>query len=159
MKPGPAPTPTALLRARGSWRAQTRTSEPKPQMGRPPCPSWLSKDAKTEWRRLVTLLNNARVLAKSDGNALARYCRLWERWQGAERFILEHGSTYRTKDKNGEPAGHRAFPQVAIAAQLAQQLTRLEHEFGLTPAARSRVTAEEREETSSNGGDKSRFFR
>ena len=158
MKPGPAPTPTAILRARGSWRAKTRTSEPRPRLGKPPCPRWLSKDAKTEWRRLATLLDDARVLAKSDGNSLSRYCIFLTRWRDAELYILEHGSTYRTKDKNGKPAGHRPFPQVAIAAQLARELARLEREFGLTPAARSGVTAEKREESTSNSGDKSRFF-
>lgn len=38
--------------------------------------------------------------------------------------------------------GFRAFPQVGIAEKLSVQLTRLEQEFGLTPAARSRVSVQ-----------------
>lgn len=36
------------------------------------------------------------------------------------------------------------WPQVAIANKLAQQLSRLEAEFGMTPSARSRIQVEQR---------------
>ena len=59
-----------------------------------------------------------------------------------EDFIDQHGEVYATKDRDGKSAGFRAFPQVRIAEKLSVQLTRLEQEFGLTPAARSRASVQ-----------------
>ena len=50
-------------------------------------------------------------------------------------------------------------PQKLKRKVYERELARLESEFGLTPAARSGVTAEKREESASTSGDKSRFFR
>ncbi len=103
-------------------------------------PAWLDDDAKRAWRRLIPLLEQMNVLTRIDGNALARYCQLWSRWKRAELFIQKHGDTYPIKDEKGKIRCLQQFPQVAIANKLAQQLTRLEQEFGLTPSARSRIT-------------------
>ena len=43
------------------------------------------------------------------------------------------------KDESGRVKYMQQWPQVAIANKLAQQLTRLEQEFGMTPSARSRI--------------------
>jgi hypothetical protein len=37
------------------------------------------------------------VLSRIDGNALARYCRLWSRWRKAEAFIDKNGKMYRSR--------------------------------------------------------------
>jgi P27 family predicted phage terminase small subunit len=79
------------------------------------------------------------VLTKADGNTLSRYCRLWSRWRKAEAFIDQHGEVYPLKDDAGNVKCVQQWPQVAIANKLAQQLTRLEQEFGLTPSARARL--------------------
>ncbi len=141
-KRGPAPTPTNLLRLRGSPLATKRreTTEPKPDMTRPRCPSWLDEEAKLAWRQVVPQLDTMRVLARIDGNALARYCQLWSRWKKAELFVQKHGDTYPLKDESGRIKCLMQFPQVAIAHKLAGQLTRLEQEFGMTPSARARIT-------------------
>ena len=141
---GPAPTPTAMLKLRGSWRAKTREGEPQPPPGRPKCPQWLDDDAKKVWRQLVPQLDEMGVLTKVDANALARYCRLWSRWRQAEAFIDRHGEVYPLKDEHGKVRYFQQFPQVSIANKLAQQLTRLEQEFGMTPSARSQIDVEVR---------------
>lgn len=76
-----------------------------------------------------------RVLTKADGNALARYCKLWSRWRAAEKFLDKHGTTY---DGDG---GLRSYPQVRESSMLVGHLARLEQQFGLTPAARARLIA------------------
>ncbi len=166
MKPGPAPTPTQILHNRDSWRAKTRVGEPKPEMGKPMCPRWLTGRPKKEWNRIAKLTDEMGVLAKTDGNALARYCQLWHRWLEAEEFLQLHGSTYpiyskSMKDEKGKPlaTGFQLFPQVKVASNLAQLLARLENEFGLTPAARTRVISTEAEEGENRGGPgKARYF-
>ncbi len=46
---------------------------------------------------------------------------------------------YPLKDDAGQPKSFQPWPQVSIANKLAQQLTRLEQEFGMTPSTRSRL--------------------
>ena len=46
---------------------------------------------------------------------------------------------YPIKNDAGKVKCFQQWPQVAIANKLAQQLTRLEQEFGMTPSARSRI--------------------
>jgi P27 family predicted phage terminase small subunit len=113
--------------------------EPKGPPGTPKCPSWLDKDAKAAWRQIVPMLEQMGVLTRIDVNALARYCRLWSRWRRAEKFIEEKGEVYTLRDEKGNVRCVQQFPQVGIANKLAQQLTRLEQEFGMTPSARTRI--------------------
>jgi P27 family predicted phage terminase small subunit len=138
---GPVPTPTAILKQRGSWRAKAREGkEVKGPVGTPICPSWLNQEAKNTWKRIVPKLRAMNVLTMIDGEALARYCQVSSRWKRAELFIQKHGDTYPLKDEKGQIRCLQQFPQVAIANKLAIQLARLEQEFGLTPSARSRIT-------------------
>jgi P27 family predicted phage terminase small subunit len=155
---GPAPTPTAKLKLRGSTLVTQRRERLEAQgpVGKPQCPQWLDADAKAMWRRLTPLLESMGVLTRIDGNALARYCRLWSRWLKAEAFIEERGEMYPLKDESGQVKYFQQWPQVAIASKLAQQLTRLEQEFGMTPAARTRIQVSSQPKDQISG--KSRFF-
>ena len=140
---GRKPTPTAILKARGSWRAKTRKREPNPDKGRPRVPSFLKGTAKTEWLKLVEMLERMSILTKIDGNALARYCRLWQRWREAEEFLRKKGSDqYEVKDGKGRVVSYRMYPMAKSAATLAVELRRLEQEFGLTPSSRTRISQE-----------------
>jgi len=125
--------------------------------GRPKCPTWLDEEAKAAWRQVVPMLEGMGVLTKADGNALARYCRIWSRWRKAEDFIDEHGLVYPLKDDDGNVKCVQQWPQVSIANKLAQQLTRLEGEFGLTPSARARLQLAPAG-TELPDHDKARFF-
>lgn len=155
---GPAPTPTPVLKLRGSTlvtkrREQTDVTGPA---GRPDRPDWLDADAQATWDRLVPILEAMGVLTRIDANALSRYCRLWSRWRRAEAFIDQHGEMYPLKDEGGKVRYFQQWPQVAVASKLAQQLTRLEQEFGMTPSARARIHVAQAE--SEKPSAKSRFF-
>src|SRR5690606_38689689 len=108
--------------------------------------------------QVVPLLLEMGVLTKVDGNALGRYCQLWSRWKAAELFIQKHGSVYPIKDERGRTKCVQQFPQVAIAHRLSLALTRLEAEFGLTPAGRSRIQVGSSSQLN-DAPDKSHFFR
>lgn len=160
MRRGPAPTPTKILEVRGSRRAGRNPSEPQPDKGRPRMPAWLKGTARREWKAIVEMLDRMGILTKVDRNALARYCRLWQRWRKAEEFIEEHGDQYPMKNKKGVTIGFRLFPSARMASVLAVELRRLECEFGLTPASRTRITAEATQAGQSvSEPHKSRFFK
>ncbi len=158
-KRGPKPTPTAVLKLRGSTlvTARREAAEVQGPAGTPDPPDWLDDEARETWDRLVPMLEGMGVLTRIDGHALARYCRLWSRWRRAEAFIEEKGEMYPLRDDAGKVKYFQQWPQVAVANKLAQQLTRLEGEFGMTPSARSRIqlapVAGERRT------DKSKYFR
>ncbi len=138
-KRGPPRTPTSILKARGSWLVNHRDGEPIPESGSPPCPRWLSKPAKQVWRQVTQQLDQMGVLAKPDGNALARYCMLWIRWRQSAEFIGKYGESYPLKDNTGAVKCFQQWPQVAVVNKLSVLLLRLEQEFGLTPAARAGI--------------------
>ncbi len=155
---GPAPTPTPVLKLRGSTLATKRREqlEAKGPAGVPDRPDWLDEQARQVWDQLVPLLEMMGVLTRVDGNALSRYCRIWTRWRKAEEFIDDKGEMYPLKDDKGAVKCFMQWPQVAIAHKLAQQLTRLEQEFGMTPASRTRIQVAHHGPAKATG--KSRFF-
>lgn len=85
------------------------------------------------------------VLAETDGNAMARYCENFVRWRKAIKHIQQYGESYPLKDKNGTVKCFNPWPQVVSERNLAVSLLRLEQEFGLTPAARTRITVDVQE--------------
>lgn len=131
---GPAPTPTAVLKARGSWRGNINKSEPKPPPGAPTKPDWLTKPASAAWDQLLAQLAPLGLATVIDGNALARYCDALVRWKQAAAALDEMGQTYCTEQGMELPR-----PEVGIYQKLAVLLGKIEAEFGLTPASRSRI--------------------
>jgi P27 family predicted phage terminase small subunit len=91
----------------------------------PTVPSWLSSDAKREWRRVMPALVDRRILTEADLGSLEHYCVACGRIREIERLIQGGGAvidpaTFRMQDK---------------AMQTARQLAA---ELGLTPVSRSR---------------------
>lgn len=145
---GPAPTPTRILALRGSPRAGLNPGEPHPDVELPPAPTWIGDDAKKAYDALGARLLALGIMTGVDENALARYAVLWVRYRRCEEFVAKHGEAYPTRGRDkwdGTPGtllGFKAYPQAKMALGLAAELLRLEREFGLTPAARARLSAE-----------------
>ena len=140
---GPIPQPTRLKVLRGNpGRRRLSKGEPKPSDALPRCPRDLQPAARAVWKQLIPELAEMGILTHVDGRTLERYCVLWVRWQRAETFICKNGDVFAIKDDTGRVKYLQCFPQVAIANQLAQQLHRIEQDFGMTPASRSRVRVE-----------------
>lgn len=165
---GPAPTPTKILEMRGSWRAKINSGEPQPEPGPPRTPRRLNTAAKRIWRELTRQLDDIGLVTKLDGYQLERYCTMFVRWRECEDFIGKNGVTYtlRAEDStryigrlpNGGDfiAGFAEYPQVKESHRLDKALKQIEAQFGLTPAARARltVTAPEQEDDKTE-----RFFK
>lgn len=104
-------------------KPSTITGSTLPVHGLPSAPSWLSKYAKTEWRRVVPSLVERRVLDTADLASLEHYCLSVGRVREIERELQATGFN---------PALDRAQQK---AIETARHLAAL---FGLTPADRSR---------------------
>lgn len=146
---GRKPTPTHILKVRGSWRANINRDEPQPDPGEPDKPDWLCPVGSTIWAQMVPLLLGMRVLTKADGPALGRYCEYFADWLACRLHVLDNGLTYETEK------GPRETPEATRMLRLEQAMSRLEQCFGLTPSARSRITVP----GAKPAEEKDRFFR
>lgn len=150
---GPAPTPTPVLKARGSWRAELNRNEPRPPPGPPPCPKAFGPAERVVWRAVCKALRDMGLLTKADGGALARYVRFLIRWRACEDHIARFGLTQPVVTTDPDVArigewkrpgehlvGWAEFPQVRESHRLDKALRGIEDRFGLSPSARSRLT-------------------
>lgn len=99
----------------------------------PAAPSWLSAEAKREWRRVMPILTERRILTDGDLGSLENYCLAQARVRDAEKMLG------RTTEPEAWLKLLRAQDKaIGTARQLAAEL-------GLTPVSRSRpgIRAEE----------------
>lgn len=153
---------TAQLRAAGSRRVGERNGEPQPEPGVPDYCTDMTDAAKTVWFEMVGVLGGMDVLTKADGKALSRYCQLLARYWECERVIAERGMVQSEPvvSKAGEIVGYieKERQECKIASALLPQLQRLECDFGLNPAARSRLTTIKHRADDASSKSKARFF-
>ena len=96
---GRRPKATALKLLDGTLDRRS-TRELLPPRTRPSCPAHLTPTAKTEWKRLATVLHELGLLTQIDRTMLAAYCQAYGRWVEAERRLKETPPLLKT------PAGY-----------------------------------------------------
>jgi P27 family predicted phage terminase small subunit len=116
----------------------------------------MSGDAKKEFRRVVKLLAEMGLVGAADTNALTRYAVTWVRWRQAIAMIEKGGEVAVYKDENGKVKAIQPAAFHSIARSLADELSRLETQLGMNPAARSRIEVAPPAAPASE--PKSRFF-
>lgn len=142
---GRRPKPTHLKVVSGNpGKRALNKREPKPQKVIPSCPEHLSTESKVAWGRLVTMLDRMGVLTEADALALERLCDCYAEILDCRRLIERDGRTYSSvstgKKEGDEPAVLvKANPAVAMLADADRRFKGYLVEFGLTPAARSKV--------------------
>jgi P27 family predicted phage terminase small subunit len=141
--PGPPPKPTAQLKLAGSWRASKRKKEPKLADAAPQPPAWLSDEAKESWNELVAVLLPMRVLTPSDALSLAQLAEYLARWKRVTAAVNRFGEVFRMNGDDGKFSHFKRSPYVTQQIEYGLMLRRMMAEFGLTPAARSRLTTNE----------------
>ncbi|MBO7963942.1 phage terminase small subunit P27 family, partial [Pseudomonas aeruginosa] len=95
----------------------------------------LQGEARKEWKRVVPELDAAGLLVRVDRAALASYCQAWGRWVDAEEKLAVSGPVLKGDH------GLYQNPYLHVANKAMEQLYKFLIEFGLSPAARSRVQA------------------
>ena len=113
--------------------------------GEPKMPDFLSKEAKREWRRMVPLLLQGRVLSESEGVALGSLCQDIATLSLAQRDVQKRGLIVRvgaSRNAEGKVINEgelRVHPLLAVIDKLSPRVFMGLREFGLTPASRSRA--------------------
>ena len=137
MPVGRKPTPTALKLVKGNpGKRALPKAEAVVALSEPTPPAFLSDDAKVEWGRVCSALYSAGLMTELDRAALAAYAQSYGRWAQAERELSLMALTVSTT--NGNDIQN---PLVGIANKAKADMVRYAAEFGMTPSARSRVTA------------------
>ena len=133
----PKPTHLKLVTGNPGKRALPK-NEPAPARERPSKPADLDGKASKIWDVLVEETFAMGVLTRADGPALRMTCEAWARFFEARRAILQFGSmTYETEGVAGKQI--KLHPNVGVQERAERTLRSWFSEFGLTPAARSRV--------------------
>jgi P27 family predicted phage terminase small subunit len=145
--PGPRPTPTHLKLLRGNPGHQ-KLNKGEPQPAQPPeppeAPEFLTSYARDEWHRLAGELFRLKLLTVADIMPFAAYCVAYQHWRVAEEKLQAMAARDSVSAglllKRGDgTAGQN--PLVRIAANAAADMVRFGAEFGLSPAARARISA------------------
>lgn len=146
MREGRKPKPTHLKLVTGNpGKRPLPKAEAKVVPALPSPPPHLSDEAKVEWGRVSEDLFKVGLLSSVDRAALAAYCQAFARWAQAERAIADMAKRdaltggLMIKTSNGNAIQN---PLVGTANKAAADMVRYAAEFGMTPSARSRITAE-----------------
>jgi P27 family predicted phage terminase small subunit len=103
----------------------------------PDCPSFLTKEAKAEWKRIVNDLVVLGILAKIDRAELAVYCQAYADWKYAREKIAELQDAGFVE---ATPSGYKQMSAWMQTANRAEDRMRTAGaSFGLNPSARQRL--------------------
>lgn len=105
----------------------------------PPCPAFLTKDAKAEWKRIAKDLQTLGLISKLDRGELAVYCQAWADWKIAREKItaLEEKGFVETT-----PSGYKQMSSwMQLANRAEERMRKAGSSFGLNPSARASLGA------------------
>ena len=143
---GRKPKPTRIKQLTGNpGKRRINPKEPDPGLpaGLPIPPTHFNRAAKKEWNRAGSVLLESRILTRADIALLEAYCRLYGRWDEAERKVRRQGMIIAL-GKERKNKYQQINPFLTIATQCIRQMRLYLAELGMTPSSRSRIAAEER---------------
>lgn len=149
--PGKPRTPTAILKARGSWLAKLpdRQNEPSYAAASAECPECLQGEAMAHWEQVTPELFRCGVVTIPDVPALIALCQQWGIYSAAYATCETDGHWIETE------RGKQKHPAHAVMVDALKEYQRLAAGFGVIPAHRSKAPASKPQPDSS----KARFFK
>ena len=139
--PGPPPVPTAIKRIRGNpGRYPLPQDEPKPPRGVPEAPEHLSELARKAWEGFAAVLDGMNVLTQADQGSLEALCECYAEAVELRRDVALNGRFQVVVKADGGTV-ERLRPAYTALAEADKRLRNWMHDFGLTPAARTRLKA------------------
>ncbi len=100
---------------------------------RPAMPRELTGEARAEWRRVLTLLEEIGALHTVDRSLLIRYCRGWAEWCELDALLLKTGRLVK-----GQKGNLVRNPLWLLRRDTGQALNDLAAQLGISPSARLR---------------------
>ncbi|EPR3212970.1 phage terminase small subunit P27 family [Klebsiella pneumoniae] len=135
---GRRPKPTHLKVVTGNpGKRKLNDKEPTPAKEIPSPPAHLTDWGKVVWGRLTVLLDGMGVLTVADTLALERLCDIYADILQLRDTIAVEGRTYTVQTEGGFLI--KANPAVSMLADADRRFKSYLVEFGLTPAARTKV--------------------
>jgi P27 family predicted phage terminase small subunit len=142
--------PTKLKEIRGTL-AKSREIENEMQVTEvsspPKPPKWLSKTAKQQWVLITNELFNLRMLHSVDLALIEAYCNAIALHIETEQILQESGRIQIYRDEDGRIKHSQIVPLVTVSKQALSDAIKLATQFGLTPSARTKISAERPLET------------
>lgn len=138
---GNRPKPSHLRVVEGNrGKRSINKAEPKPQRTIPSPPDHLADVAKVAWGRMTVILDRMGVLTEADVFALERMTDVYAEILHHRERLKAEGWTQVVETGAGSQM-IRANPSAALLADADRRFKGYLIEFGLTPAARTRVNA------------------
>lgn len=125
---GRKPKPTRILKFEGNpgHRSKKRLKDIEVQPGLPECPDWIKGTAKTEWDRVIPILDGMGLITKADLAAIVCYCLAYATLQSEQK-------KKDSKDRNLNIKNAMAMIKGFCI------------EFGMTPSSRGRMSLKSKE--------------
>lgn len=105
-------------------------------------PQWLSERAAEIFARLCSILDGMGIASPDDQDNLAMLASRLEEIEICTAVIEDSGRTYEKRDEEGNVQMIRSRPEVGQRNEAMRHAQSLLSEFGLSPAARAKVSAE-----------------
>lgn len=132
---GRKPIPTALKILRGNpGQHPLNKDEPEPAPQLPEPPDDLGAYALAEYQERGPILLRLGLMTENDVPTFQGYCREWGRYRDAEDALNREGTIIRAP--SGYPLQN---PQFIISHKALSKCLDFWREFGMTPAARTRI--------------------
>lgn len=139
---GRKPKPDRLKVVEGTARPDRMNPDaPAVNIGVAEAPEWLSQRAAELFAQLSATLLGMGIASPDDQIALALLASRIEEVELMTAAIEDGGRTYDQTDEDGNIRMRRAAPEVGLRNEAMRHAQSLLAEFGLTPAARSKVSA------------------
>lgn len=136
---GPPRTPSHLRLVRGNpSKRPISETEPKPEKRVPPTPKHFNKQERYWFKVLGERLHALGLISVLDGMALELLVGAYIEWRHHRDVLDREGETYKTVSADGNTL-IRPHPQVAMMVDAWKRVCRMQAEFGMTPASRSKV--------------------
>jgi len=135
--------PTQMKKLSGTLqKCRTNKNEPKPELGDTGPITELDDDALNYRRYIVPILEKVGVMSELDPSHLDLLCATYSEWARLDRYIrkdLNNKSSYEHYTQAG--MSYKAYPEYKLRADAANRLQKLLSDFGMSPASRSKVSA------------------
>jgi P27 family predicted phage terminase small subunit len=125
-----------------TYRNRSKKAESTYRADVPRMPSYLSPDAKKEWRRLLPLLMSRSSLTAGDAQSLALHVECFARWVACQKQINREGlmQVVTVLDKSGQQVTRtRPHACLKIAMDCERSLRVSLASLGLTPQSREKI--------------------